>query len=81
VRRGKLGNDEVTAGAPRPDPCRAVLAAAWEVRHWQIQALLPGLTAGHSNPSNVRNAPRETGGALCARGFSPRANSRDPGSS
>jgi hypothetical protein len=38
--------DPIPQRSPDNNLCRAVLAAAWEVRHWQIQQLLPGLTAG-----------------------------------
>jgi len=48
--------------------CRAVLAAAWEVRHWQIEALMPGLTAGQLKTlKRKERAARERRHALCQR--------------
>ena len=48
--------------------CRAVLAAAWEVRHWQIQQLLPGLTAGQIKTlKRKERAARERRRFLCER--------------
>ena len=63
-----------TRGQPMPHRspdntlCRAVLAAAWEVRHWQIQQLLPGLTAGQLKMlKRKERAARERRRWLCDR--------------
>jgi hypothetical protein len=54
--------------SPDDTLCRAVLAAAWEVRHWQIQQLLPGLTAGQLKTlKRKERAARERRRFLCER--------------